>query len=192
MNSTSDNITRSELPYIFTYDPIRLFIFTTYFTIGGLITLIGNGLVVFLTTIHEQFHEPYMYIRAAFSILDITGLVIQMPFIMLHMFGHQNPERVWCLFSSISSGLWFSTVHLTAYLALERYFYFCRPLIYNRLFTTKTTILAISANVIVTQIYMLSTEFIYGRELQVVAFLCQLTGYKHAIFQVCQVEFSIK
>ena len=137
MNSTNEIITTSELPDTFAYDPIRLFIFITYFTIGGLITLIGNGLVVFLTAIHAQFHEPYMYIRAAFSILDLAGLLIQMPFIMLHMFGHQNPERVWCLFSSVSSGLWLSTVHLTAYLALERYFYFCRPLIYIRIFYDK-------------------------------------------------------
>ena len=108
MNSSEKNISDLDVNQLIvkSYGLDKVIGFTLFFAISAIWTLVGNGLVLYLTLIHKQFHESYMYIRAAFSVLDIIGILISMPFVLADMFGHRNPENIWCMYSAITSGLW--------------------------------------------------------------------------------------
>ena len=148
-------------------------------TIYSLLILIPgtflNGFVIYLTTKYHQFHTPYMYIKSSCAVLDILLAINLTPHIIINdYFGKGVSSRLMCYSSDFGIAVFYSTAQFTAVVALERYLYFCRPFVYQRWVTWKSIIATNVITFLCAQIYIFSTEIIYGRELQSLVALCQL------------------
>ena len=144
-----------------------------------------NGIIIYLTQKYYQFHTPYMYVKSACAVLDIIlvwGLVLH-TLINDYFDGKITPSRFMCFSSDFGLGVFYATAQFTAIVAFERYFYFCKPFLYQRILTLKSIIAATIAILLFAQIYIFSTEIIYVREFQPLVALCQLEDqtYHNAI-----------
>ena len=164
------------------WERILILVYSLFILIVG---TVANCLVLFLTARHQKFHEAYMYIRAAYAVVDICFAWGTVPIVLANLFlGDLFPTWISCYMSDIGVGMFLCTVYLTALIALERYVYFCHPLKYHRFFNFKTIALTCTTIVVLTQTYMIGTEIIYGRTMQFVFLMCQLQEPFHIIFQV--------
>ena len=134
-----------------------------------------NITVIYLTKIYHQFHTPYMYVKAISAMLDMMfgwGLVPHS--IIDGHFGISFSSRFVCYSSNVGIAAFCSTAQFTAVVALERYLFFCKPFVYQRWVTLKSTVVISVIMILLAQIYIISTEIVYGRELQIVFAICQL------------------
>ena len=178
LQSTQSNMTDDDISKSVTsvedheIDRISMTIYLLLMLIPGTFL---NVLVVFLTKKYHQFHSPYMYLKSACAVLDIMLAMGLIPHTIINdHIGAKMPSRIMCYSSVFGLGAFFSTAQFTAIVALEHYFYFCRPFLYQRWFTLKTVTVSTSVVFLLTQIYTFSTEIIYKRELQPLVALCQL------------------
>ena len=146
-----------------------------YLIFALILSTIANGLVIYLTNKYEQMREPYMYIRAVYAGFDIALAWGLAPQFLLNINFDNIPERVTCLGTDFGIGIFFATAQLTAYIALERYVYFCKPMLYHRYFNKKSITAVAGVIFMVTQGYVYVTEFLYGREIQPLFSICQLS-----------------
>ena len=160
---------------------------TIYLTLVLITCSFLNGAVIYLTKRYHQFHSPYMYVKSTCALLDIMFAWGLIPHIVINdHIGDQLQSRIMCFSSVFGLGAFFSTAQFTAFVALERYFYFCRPFLYKRLFTLQSVIAATSTVFMFTQIYVFSTEIIFERELQPLVAMCQLSAQGiHSATQFC-------
>ena len=150
----------------------------------ALLACIANATIVYLTKKCRQFHVPAIYVRAAYAILDFLSAAIIILHVVLGYFG--VPKRVSCWLANVASGLFFASIQLTAFIAIERYFYFCEPMKYPRYFTLRSiasfTVLVIS----VAEAYMIYTEIAIGRIILKNFGICHLSNQPlNRIFQLC-------
>ena len=144
-----------------------------------------NGLVIFLTIKHRQFHQCYMYIRAASSFIDILyvwGNIVTN--IIGNFWPQPNLFRSLCILDNLGKGMYFCRIQLMTLIAMERYFYFCKPMIYETLFNSKTIIIASSIMFTMSQSYAILTEVFVHRERHPVLPTCQLKNDIHFKFQI--------
>ena len=85
----------------YAWDDILLFIYSFLMLIGG---TISNGIVVFLTRKHDTFHEGYMYIRAAYAVVDIIFIWGVAPLVMAFIVLDHVPERLICYIGDVGIG----------------------------------------------------------------------------------------
>ena len=144
----------------------------------GLCTLLFgtvlNILVIYLTKKHDQFHKPYMEIRAIYASLDIACIWGMIPIVIMNITIKNLPEIMTCLFSDFSTGVFQCTMNMTALIAFERYYFFCQPMKYQRHFNCKNTRILCLVLLTVNLCYMFGTEILYGRSLKGILILCQL------------------
>ena len=140
------------------WEKIVILIYGLFILIFG---TVANSLVLYLTARHQKFHEAYMYIRAAYAVIDIFFAWGTVPIVLTYLF-FEGLIPIWisCYISGIGVGMFLCTVHLTSLIALERYVYFCHPLKYHRFFNFKTIVVTCTTIVILTQGYMIGTEII--------------------------------
>ena len=179
------NITHHKLDYrISDADHILMTIYLLMILVPGTFL---NGIVIYLTAKYNQFHTPYMYVKSTSAVMDIMlewGLI---PHTILNdHLGDSLPSRCMCYGIVFGLGSFYLTAQFTAVVALERYFYFCRPFLYQRWFTLKSIIAATVFMFSVTQTYTFTTEIIYKRELQPIVAICQLqVQTTHNVIQFC-------
>ena len=143
-----------------------------FVTVIASIGLLLNGLALYLTWKHKQFHKSSMYVRLSYVILDFaTALCSILHSVITHFI---TDTTVICLFSNTVLGLFLSTIQFTAFNAIDRYYYFCRPMIYKRVFTTKVIIIISSTILLLCFGYIGATELIIGRRKIPNVILCQL------------------
>ena len=144
-----------------------------------------NAFVIHLTVKYDQFQNPYMYVRAATAAFDLAVAWGAVPPTIISDFVSNIPERLVCYSTTIGVAMFFSTAQFPAVVALERYFYFCRPFLYPRIFT-KTSVIAATLTVFfLTHSYTFATEVIYEREVQSLVAFCQLvTQSYHTPLQI--------
>ena len=138
-----------ETSSTYQWDQILIFAYGIVLLGGG---TLANGLVLFLTIKEKKFHETFMYIRAAYSVFDILMVWTTVPFVMINVLYDIESQTILCYVGDMGIGLFLTTVHLTMLIALERYFYFCHPMKYQRFFNLKTICLACTALIIFTQV----------------------------------------
>ena len=138
-----------------------------------IIGLILNSLILYLIYIHKGFHKPYMYVRLIFIILDFLFALI-----VILQSGVGVVVSTNCLLSVVIGGLYFMTIQLTAFLAVERYFYFCKPLAYTRLFTGRSIFGVILLIFCLCFGYQLATEMFVGRLKHLNVNICTLPNQR--------------
>ena len=158
---------------------------TIYFLNLSISAILLNAVVIYLTRKYKQFHEAYMYVRAGYSCFDIAFALSS----VLHYVTHVNidgiPLWVSCVSSDYRIGTFFGTIQLTAFIALERYFFFCRPYVYQRYFTLKSTVSVVIAIFLITQGYSFGTEIIFGRVFQPLLSMCVFENQsRHNLVQI--------
>ena len=151
-------------------------IFITFFIITlTLCSNVLNGMVIYLTQKYATLQEPRMYVRIAYAFFDILYATSFFLHDMVINYMANVPVKIKCLTGDVVTALFFGTIQLTAFIALERYFYFCKPMLYNRIFSLRSiTITAISIFVI-TQTYVLAWNLFYDKEMQTLIRYC---GFK--------------
>ena len=163
-------------------DKISTTIFAALVLIFG---TLANGSVVYLTKRYQQFYHPGMYIRAAYAVFDIIYAWVVLPMFIVRLFYFERESRIYCVFSDSGIAMFFSTIQLTAYIALERYFYFCHPMKYNFYFNLKSISYVCISIFCLTHTYAYATEFIFGRHFEPLFKICQLPNQTlHGIIQV--------
>ena len=128
-------------------------------------------MIVYLIRKHHEFHTPSMYLRLAYVLLDFMFAFIM---IVQIISGRLNAgDDVYCMISSIMAGLYFMTIQLTAYIAVERYCYFCKPMRYPRLFTGRFIVVALLLIFACCFAFKMSTDIIIGRDKHQDVTVCQ-------------------
>ena len=153
---------------------------------ASLLLIIGtflNTVVIYLTQKHKQFRKPYMYIRSVFACVDIAILWGISPLIIMNV--HWTiPSTFTCFYGDFGYGMFMAATHLTALLAIERYVLFCKPFLYNRMFTLKSITLATSGIVGFAQGSIYASDIISGRHFMPLIFSCQIKGSKKNTFDM--------
>ena len=129
----------------------------------SIIGLILNGVVIYLTKKHKPLHQPYMYVRAAYAVLDMSTALAMILSTLVIFVLIDNVSSVSCIFTNIIGGQLYAALQLTAYIALERYIYFCRPMKYLQCFHLWSIVIVTISICAITQGYMLITELTIGR-----------------------------
>ena len=133
-NVIADNITQSNNETSFLkVATINSSIDTSYFDISirivscviACIGILLNGILLHLIRKYRQFHKPYMHIRLVYVILDFMFALTIILQLISELFKAGN--AVHCMFSNMLAGPYLMSIQLTAYVAVERYCYFCRP-----------------------------------------------------------------
>ena len=150
------------------------------FTISNSVNIpaiIANGIVIYLTKKYYQFNNSAMYVRAAYAFMDIFLGISLIIHSCLKLF--TDAERLDCWVANIGGAVFLSTIQMTAIIAVERYFYFCEPMKYPRIFTLKT-ITGLTIGVLaISEGYMISTEIFIGRKSPSFLSSCQLEGQSY-------------
>ena len=168
-----------------TYFPIRPTIYGFSWILFCFISSIGvifNGLLFCLIWKHKGFHQPYMYVRLVYIILDFffaLTVIFQSVFNGVGVFGRIN-----CFISLLTYGFYFMTIQFTAYLAVERFFYFCKPMVYPRYFTGRSIISITTLIFVLCFGYLIATEILIGRVKHANVNTCTLPNQRfHSVMQ---------
>ena len=139
----------------------------------AIFSVLLNGIVIYLTKKHHQFHRrANMYIRAAFAVVDMLfGFLASMHY-LINLNMDNIPEWVTCTGGNISIALFFSTLVFTGVIALERYHFFCKPLSYQRFFNRKSINILSIGVLLVPQLYVHLKALTEKRKLQPLYLMC--------------------
>ena len=144
ITNTSNRIYDETFPNKISSSLIETGFAITYLGTAFTIAVIGNGRIIFIICRKECYHLPYFYIIASYAVADIIQALTSIP-IMFFAFvineGFDVPEFVCALTGILSPGMVFISFHILTLMALERYYYFVRPLKYPLLFTTRNVII---------------------------------------------------
>ena len=79
----------------------------------GLVTVFSvvlNSLFIYLTTKYHQFHEPYMYIRIAYAIIDIILPLVCLVQYSVNFYVQEIPSWLTCSVGYVILGLFYNTL----------------------------------------------------------------------------------
>ena len=118
-------------------------LFALVFTLIILWIYIGNGLAIYLMVTNERFKNPgnYMYVKCAYAVDDILMNTFTNVFELSVILSRYTISLTVCrAFTKVAIGIGYSTVYFPSFVAVERYFFFCRPFQHARFFTLKSII----------------------------------------------------
>ena len=170
IKNASSTFTKSIL-HTYT-DSIILFVIANSIAITA---CIANGVVLYLTKKYYQFHCSPMYVRAAYALMDILASILLIIHSILRVFVN-DMEAITCWIASISSGIFFSTIQMTAIIAIERYYFFCEPMKYPRYFTSRSITCLTITVIFISEAYMITTQIFIGRKTPYYYASCRLEG----------------
>ena len=190
----NDNITLFDITGIHSLHAYQKGIPLVILLIGTML----NGLVICLTMQRSQFHHGYMYVKSAYALIDMFFLWAIIPPVLILRFTPETNLRHLCLYSNLGKGLFFAQSQIMTLIAIERYFFFCRPMIYERMFSLKNISITTFILVIISLIYTFTYEVLYPRQMNPVVPICQLKDERHSLLQiflffmpsVCAIWFS--
>ena len=163
------------------FDPI-----TPIQMVSCLISFLGlllNSIIVYLVKKHRELHTPSMYLRLAYVLLDfIFAFIILLQIISVRL---DAGDDMYCTLSTLLAGLYLMTIQVTAYIAVERYYYFCKPMIYLRVFNVRFIAVAIILIFTCCFIFKMLTDFIIGSDKHPDVTMCQLSDQRlNTAFQI--------
>ena len=182
-NTTTETILISATHFqTLQIDKMVIFMITFSISVSA---LVANGIVLYLTWKYKQFHTPFMLVRAAYTTMDFITSCIGVPFSILRYLSYRDMLEITCYLTNIGAGVFFASAQLTAFIAIERYYYFCKPMKYPRYFTPKSIIFFTIAFCMVGEAYMFVTDLIIGRVTYEFFSLCHLPAQTwNNIFQL--------
>uniref|UniRef100_A0A8D0GDF4 Olfactory receptor n=1 Tax=Sphenodon punctatus TaxID=8508 RepID=A0A8D0GDF4_SPHPU len=116
------------------------------FSLLYLITLVGNGLLILLTTMDPRLHTPMYFFLSNLSFLDICYTTSTMPQMLVHCFSARPSISFGSCFAQMYISLYLGTTEclLLAAMAYDRWVAICNPLRYM-LIMNKGVCVAIAA-----------------------------------------------
>lgn len=129
------NIT-DEVSLHILYTPPDLVMMLLYLWITIPLTLYGSSLLIYIIIKHEEFQEPHYYFMASYIVGDIFRAVGKsVPALIILMTG--SKVGGWFCFSlgQIPQLGLYTISHSIGVIALERYYYFCNPFKFDRIFS---------------------------------------------------------
>ena len=175
----------NSTPFNVAFSRDKLLIFSFGFGIA-ILGCLFNGIILYLTHRYIQFHTPFMYVRAAYASLDFISSALSVAVSLLRYFYNGDFDRIACWISTIGLGVFFATIQMTAFIAIERYVYFCKPMSYPRYFTAKSIAIFTCSFCIIGEAYTVGTELLIGRVTHRYFNVCQLPGQRsQGLFQFC-------
>ena len=148
---------------------------TVYFILFATCSTGLNGMSIYLTLKYDKLRVPHMYTRMAYASIDILFALSYVLHYVIALHFPDVPLLVKCLTGDFTIAMFFSTSQLTAYIALERYFYFCRPMAYTRYFSIRSITLTSLAIFIITNGIVYGKELLFGRDFQPLIAMCVFT-----------------
>ena len=162
MNLTNSSISDLELVHVRFKDETPA---TVYFILLAICSMQLNGMSIYLTLKYDQLRVARMYIRVAYAIIDILfAISMAIHYTIVFNFPHVSTLTL-CLIGDFVFGLFYSTTQLTAFIALERYFYFCKPMVYYQYFNSRSISNTSVLIFVISQGYFIIKEIMYGRKM---------------------------
>ena len=148
------------------------FMLMSYLGVISVCSFILNGLFIYLTSKYHQFHEAYMYIRKAYAIIDMIFPLMCLVQYLVNFYVQDVPSWLTCSVGYVIVGLFYSTLQFTAYIAIERYFFFCKPFRYQRYFNVQSVSITSIAIVALSQVYVFGRGVFFERKPNPLLMLC--------------------
>ena len=145
---------------------------TAYLIFLATLAILFNGMSIYLTQRYDQLRVPHMYIRIIYAMFDIIFALLMIIHYIIVFQLPNVPILIKCLTGDFCMAQFFGTTQLTAFIALERYCYFCKPMVYNQVFTFRSISLISLFIFTITQGYFIITEFVYERKMQPLIGIC--------------------
>ena len=178
MNSKNATIDLPDKEFIYDHEMDKTYL-TIYLIILAMFSVLLNGMSIYLTQRYDQLRIPHMYIRIAYATFDIIFVLSMVIHYVIVFQFPKVPLLVKCLTGDFCIALFFGTTQLTGFIALERYFYFCRPMVYNQYFTLRSIALVSSFIFLITQAYVFIIKFANIRKIQPIIGMCIITNPTH-------------
>ena len=143
-----------------------------------LVVLAGFCLIAYITLTRQSFQAPNFYFMLSYmagDLLQFLGTAV--PACITILTDATIPAWHCATIGQLPLFGLFSGVHMTGFIALERWAYLCRPFLYSRIFTNTKTILMITA------------IWIFGLVYSIVVYALDPRVYYDSIFS-CQTKLS--
>ena len=154
---------------------LEVALFALLFIVLILWVYIGNGLVIYLMVTNERFKNPGNYVKCAYAIADILMNTFTNVFMLSVILSRYTISLPVCrAISSVAIGIGYSTFYFPSFVAVERYFFFCRPFQHARFFTLKSIISISCVLILIPLVWSIAIDQHTPRFFSSTALICQL------------------
>ena len=166
---------------------LEVSLFALLFIVLILWIYIGNGLTIYLTVTNERFKNPGNYVKCAYAVVDNLANTFSNAFGLSVLLSRYTVSHPVCrAFSALGIGFGYSTIYFPSFVAVERYFFFCRPFQHARFFTLKSIIGISSVLILIPIVWSIVADLQTPRLLSPTIMLCQLPNPgTQLVQQVC-------
>lgn len=180
-DSTNSYINSSGVGVDPSYEVVRhkaeQVIFGLYILACGMISLVGNSSALYLVRRNHSLHQPHFYIICCYAISDICLSCTVCPMLLTVLLGYDVmsvSQLVCSIHGSVMMIITFTQIHMLGWLAFERFFFFCHPLVYPIYFTGPRTVGFVGILWMFSIVFGVVVEFTSGRQLYVTVMCCQV------------------
>ena len=111
-----------------------------------------NSSIIYFAIKYSQFHKPCMLIRASQALVNLFAIWSMSVGIILNIFFKELPVLLRCTWSALTLGFYITSLLLVNAIAIERYYFFCKPFKYLQVFSFKTIFIVTFIFIIIPQI----------------------------------------
>ena len=147
-NSLAHNFTEGSYAYSNTEKVIISCLISLTF---GFSTFLNSSIIYFAIK-HRQFHKPCMFIRGSHALINICAIWSLSVGIILNIFFDELSVLLRCTWSALTLGFHITSLLLLNAIAIERYFFFCKPFKYLQVFSFKKIFIFILISILIPQI----------------------------------------
>ena len=154
---------------------LEVSLFALVFIVLILWVYISNGLTIYLMVTNERFKNPGNYVKCAYAVDDILMNTFASVFHLSVLLSRYRISLPVCRAgSSITIGIGYSSIYFPSFVAVERYFFFCRPFQHARFFTLKSIIGVSCVLILIPMVWSIAIGQHSPRFFSSTALICQL------------------
>ena len=184
MESDHDQIKTGEL---------ETTLLTSYLIIALLWTTLANMRIFYLVLSRDTYHVPYYYIIASYCLADTIQVGSSTPLMISGILLAQDyvsiPSWICTVSGALTAAMIFVSFHTLGFMAIERYYFFVRPLKYPNRFTSCFTFAVLTLIWIVAIIFAIVIEVMGTKQFYITIFHCQTPSAK--LFSYIQVTLYL-
>ncbi|XP_073528984.1 olfactory receptor 2A7-like [Phyllobates terribilis] len=155
-----------------------IFLFILFFIIY-IMTMFGNGFLIFTVIVSPQLHTPMYYFLCNLSFLDLCYSTNALPRLLRDLLSKSRSISVIMCLAQMSTGLIMAGIEciLLAVMAYDRYIAICFPLRYTTIMSWRVcrniTVIMWLGNIFVSLFTIILRPFVFCKENQLNHFYCE-------------------
>ena len=149
---------------------------------------VGNGLTIYLLlATNERFKHAASYVRCAYAVDDILmNTFTNVSHVVALLSGYSLSSAACRAFADLAIGIAMGNIYFPSFVAVERYFFFCRPFQHERFFTLKVVVGVSCVLIAAPLVWSIAVDLHTPRVFSSTILVCQLPNQRPWLVpQVC-------